>query len=53
MSDENNKIVPFGKYKGKSVEALLDDRPYLDWLLSQSWFFEHEVEAVVLPEIQA
>lgn len=37
MSDE---MVSFGKYKGKSVEALLDDRPYLDWLLSQSWFKE-------------
>jgi uncharacterized protein (DUF3820 family) len=37
MSD---KIVPFGKHKGRSVEALLDDRPYLDWLLSQSWFKE-------------
>lgn len=36
MSD----IVPFGKHKGKPVEALLDDRPYLDWLLSQSWFKE-------------
>jgi hypothetical protein len=34
MSD----IVPFGKHKGKPVEALLDDREYLDWLLSQSWF---------------
>lgn len=36
MSD----IVPFGKHKGKPVEALLDDRPYLDWLLSQPWFKE-------------
>ncbi len=34
MSD----IVPFGKHKGKSVEALLTDREYLDWLLSQGWF---------------
>lgn len=36
MSD----IVPFGKHRGKPVEALLDDRPYLEWLLAQSWFKE-------------
>lgn len=33
-----SNIVPFGKHKGKSVEALLDDREYLDWLLQQGWF---------------
>lgn len=36
----SNEIVPFGKHKGKPVEALLDDRPYLEWLLSQPWFKE-------------
>ncbi len=36
----SNEVVPFGKHKGKPVEALLDDRPYLDWLLSQPWFKE-------------
>lgn len=35
-----NDLVPFGKHKGKPVDALLDDRPYLDWLLSQAWFKE-------------
>lgn len=34
------EMVPFGKHKGKPVDALLDDRPYLDWLLAQPWFKE-------------
>jgi uncharacterized protein (DUF3820 family) len=34
MSD----IVPFGKYQGKPVEALLQDRSYVEWLLNQAWF---------------
>jgi uncharacterized protein (DUF3820 family) len=35
----NNTIVPFGKYKGRSVEELLvDDPSYLQWLSSQDWF---------------
>ena len=34
----SSEIVPFGKHKGKPIEALLDDREYLDWLLSQAWF---------------
>jgi len=33
-----SNMIPFGKHKGKPVEALLDDREYLDWLLSQGWF---------------
>lgn len=37
MSEE---MIPFGKYKGKSVEAILDDRSYVEWLLAQSWFKE-------------
>ena len=32
------EIVPFGKYKGKPVEALQNDRQYVDWLTSQDWF---------------
>lgn len=36
MSD----LVPFGKHKGKPVDALMDDRPYLDWLMTQGWFKE-------------
>lgn len=34
----SSEIVPFGKHKGKPLDALLDDREYLDWLLAQSWF---------------
>jgi hypothetical protein len=32
------EIVPFGKYKGQSVDLLLADRDYCSWLLAQSWF---------------
>lgn len=30
-------VVPFGKYKGQPVEALAQDRDYVDWLLAQPW----------------
>jgi hypothetical protein len=33
MADD--KIVPFGKYKGQPVEA---DESYMQWLLAQDWF---------------
>ena len=33
-----NEIVPFGKYKGRPVEALAADRSYTDWLTAQPWF---------------
>jgi hypothetical protein len=33
----SGEIVPFGKYKGQSVEALAADRDYCDWLLAQPW----------------
>ena len=39
MSDQPSNIVPFGKYKGRSVEEVLADDPaYLQWLASQDWF---------------
>ena len=31
-------IVPFGKYKDKSVLDLLADEKYVEWLKQQSWF---------------
>lgn len=31
-------IVPFGKYKDKSVLDLLADKKYVEWLKLQSWF---------------
>jgi uncharacterized protein (DUF3820 family) len=39
MTEKNDNIVPFGKYKGRLVEELLADDPqYLEWLSSQDWF---------------
>jgi len=35
-----NEIIPFGKYKGKPVFALAEDKSYTEWLLSQPWFKE-------------
>jgi len=35
-----NNIVPFGKYRGRPVEALANDRDYCDWLMAQAWFRE-------------
>jgi len=40
MSDTKQNIVPFGKYKGQPIEALAQDRTYLDWLSAQNWFRE-------------
>jgi hypothetical protein len=37
---DSPKIVPFGKYKGQPLEALAQDRSYLDWLTAQDWFRE-------------
>jgi hypothetical protein len=32
-------IIPFGKYKGRSIEELVERDPaYLQWLTSQDWF---------------
>lgn len=36
----SGEIVPFGKYKGKPVEALAQDRQYVDWVTAQPWFRE-------------
>lgn len=33
-------IVPFGKYKGQPVEAMAQDKQYVDWLTAQPWFKE-------------
>jgi hypothetical protein len=35
------KIIPFGKYKGHSIEQIAGRDPaYLQWLMGQSWFVE-------------
>lgn len=36
----SGEIIPFGKYKGKPIEALTQDREYVDWLTAQPWFRE-------------
>jgi hypothetical protein len=36
----DDKIVPFGKYRGQPVEALAADRQYFEWLCGQAWFRE-------------
>jgi len=33
----NDKIVPFGKYKGQPIEILAQDGNYLEWLNGQGW----------------
>lgn len=38
MEEQLLPIVPFGKYKDKSVLELLADEKYVEWLKQQSWF---------------
>jgi len=38
MEKQQLPIVPFGKYKDKSVLELLADEKYVEWLKQQSWF---------------
>ena len=33
-------VMPFGKYRGAPLNALVDDVPYAEWLLEQRWFAE-------------
>lgn len=37
---ENNKTIPFGKYKGQPLSVLQNDKQYLDWVMAQEWFIE-------------
>lgn len=38
MVDDKN-VLPFGKYKGKTIEEVqLQDANYLEWLCAQAWF---------------
>ena len=30
-------IIPFGKYKDKSVDVLSDDLGYVEWMVEQDW----------------
>lgn len=38
MAKNSTEIVPFGKYKGKPLDVLLQDHQYLIWLQTQPWF---------------
>lgn len=38
MEEYELPIVPFGKYKDKSILELLADKNYIEWLKQQSWF---------------
>ena len=36
----SGEIVPFGKYKGRPIEAMAQDQKYVEWLTAQPWFRE-------------
>jgi uncharacterized protein (DUF3820 family) len=38
IKKNKQEIVPFGKYKGQPLEALIQDESYAKWLTSQDWF---------------
>lgn len=38
MDTQTLPLVPFGKYKDKSILDLLADEKYVEWLKQQSWF---------------
>jgi hypothetical protein len=40
LEDRPTTIMPFGKYCGAPLDALVDDVPYAEWLLRQRWFGE-------------
>lgn len=36
----NKNSITFGKYKGSTLDRVLRDRNYCNWLLTQDWFLE-------------
>ena len=46
----SSKVVPFGKYKGQPVEAMMADRGYCEWLAGQDWFRSRyaEIHTVII-----
>lgn len=38
MSNLSNETITFGKYKNQTLNEVLKDRQYCDWLLKQDWF---------------
>jgi len=45
MSSTSNvlPIIPFGKYKGKSITELMQDTEYLQWCKQQEWFKKYPI----------
>lgn len=37
MEEMTTEIVPFGKYKGKPIEVMAQDRQYVEWVMAQGW----------------
>jgi hypothetical protein len=33
-------VMPFGKYRGAPLDAVVEDVTYAEWLLAQPWFSE-------------
>jgi uncharacterized protein (DUF3820 family) len=48
------EVVPFGKYKGKLLSRMLENRQYCRWLLEQGWFKEQygDIYNAVVAEIE-
>ncbi len=46
--------IPFGKYKDMPIEALSQDKKYLDWLLAQNWFAEkyRDLHTIIINNFQ-
>lgn len=40
MVAHESELVPFGKYKGRTIDELRLDSKYCDWLSQQPWFRE-------------
>lgn len=38
MTELSETYIPFGKYCGMSIDVLLKDRGYCNWLLQEPWF---------------
>jgi hypothetical protein len=40
LDQKVTETIPFGKHRGKPIEALRGDPQYLEWLMGQDWFRE-------------
>lgn len=49
MDDVGETVIPFGMYKGKSLNQIASDNAglrYLDWLRGQEWLRDPLCEAI-------